>query len=477
MRFYKTQYLFIVAATGLLVACGGGSSDSNDSDSHDSNSNASNQSSNTNASSFAKPSVYVGPISGFGSVVVNGVRFSSVGAGVFDDDNKTFNAADLRMGMTVEIKGDSDDSTSLGNASTITIRRGTQGRIGALDTATASLQVMGQRVITNASTVFSGVPGLASLAMGDTVEVYGASQPDGSLLASLIEKKSLAEFSTKGVVSALNSGSQTFAIGSVTVSYPSASVIGNLADGMRVKVKTALGSTGTGIATALLNATEVRALNEESGFASAGAGFVKIKGIATTAAIAGKLTVAGTAVDISSATFKGANSVAAGDFIEVKGTWSGNTLLANSVEFEGYRESQIGGRNELYGAVTAFTSATNFTVNGVVVDASSIAGVSAAALIVGTYIEVKGNMQGNVLKASKIEFKSSSASNQGASYETYGVVSAFVSQADFQVNGLRVNASNAVFEHGGSLRNGAYVEIKGSQNASGVFVAIKVEIK
>jgi Domain of unknown function (DUF5666) len=464
MTFIKTQNLFICAAVGLLVACGGGGSDSNTS-----------TPSVSNAASLSKPSVYVGPIAGFGSVVVNGVRFSSVGASVSDDDSKGFNATDLRMGMTVEIKGDSDDSTLLGNASAITIRRGTQGSVGAIDLATSSMQVMGQRVTTNASTVFSGALGLASLVVGNTVEVYGASQADGSLLASLIEQKALTEFSTKGVVSSLNAGSKTFAIGSVTVAYPNALVIGSLANGARVKIKTA--ASGTGSASAVLSATEVKALNEESGFASASGGFVKIKGIAASAPVAGKLIVAGTTVDVLGAALKGASSIAAGSVIEVKGTWSGSTLLASSVEFEGYRESQIGGQNELYGAVSAFTSISNFMVNGVAVDASAVAGVSAASLAVGTYVEVKGNMQGSALKASKIEFKSASTSNVGASYETYGVVSAYVSLADFQVNGLRVNASNAIFEHGGTVRNGAYVEIKGSQNASGVFVATKVEIK
>ena len=392
-----------------------------------------------------------------------------------DDDSKGFTATDLRMGMTVEIKGNSDDSTLLGNANTITIRRGTQGSVGAIDLATASLQVMGQRFITNASTVFSGALGLASLAVGDTIEVYGASQADGSMLASLIEKKALTEFSTKGVVSSLNIGSKTFAMGSVTVAYPNALVIGSLANGARVKIKTA--ASGAGSATVTLGAIEVKALNEESSFASANGGFVKIKGMAAAAPAAGKLMVAGTAVDVSGAALKGASTIAAGSFIEVKGTWNGSTLLASSVEFEGYRESQIGGQNELYGAVAAFTSVSNFTVNGVVVDASAVAGAGAASLAVGSYVEVKGNMQGSVLKASKIEFKSASASNVGASYETYGVVSAYVSLTDFQVNGLRVNASNAVFEHGGTLRNGVYVEIKGSQNASGVFVATKVEVK
>lgn len=47
------------------------------------------------------------------------------------------------------------------------------------------------------------------------------------------------------------------------------------------------------------------------------------------------------------------------------------------------------------------------------------------------------------------------------------------------LNGLRVDASLARFEHGSaaSIGNGAYLEVKGSQNSSGVFVASKAKIK
>ena len=44
---------------------------------------------------------------------------------------------------------------------------------------------------------------------------------------------------------------------------------------------------------------------------------------------------------------------------------------------------------------------------------------------------------------------------------------------------MLVDASSARFEDGtaSNLVNGAYVEIKGAQNANGVFVATKVEFK
>jgi hypothetical protein len=103
---------------------------------------------------------------------------------------------------------------------------------------------------------------------------------------------------------------------------------------------------------------------------------------------------------------------------------------------------------------------------------------SVAQLIVGSYVEVKGFVQGDALVATKIELKGGSAA-QGASHEHFGVISSFVSTSNFKVNGITVDASGAKFERGtaANLANGVYVELKGAQNAGGVFVATEVEIK
>src|SRR5262245_31816300 len=52
------------------------------------------------AASFAS-----GPITGFGSVIVAGVRFDERGATVQDADGNVRPASDLALGMTVEVRG------------------------------------------------------------------------------------------------------------------------------------------------------------------------------------------------------------------------------------------------------------------------------------------------------------------------------------------------------------------------------------
>ena len=121
-------------------------------------------------------------------------------------------------------------------------------------------------------------------------------------------------------------------------------------------------------------------------------------------------------------------------------------------------------------------------INGVTVDVTQayFKNGSLAQLAVGVPVEVKGSVQGSVFIASKVEFKSGSNSSSGDfEYEQFGQVTDFVSVTNFKVNGVRVDALNARFEHGtaANLANGVYVEIKGAQNAQGVFIAREVEFK
>lgn len=447
-----------MASALMLSACGGGGGTT----------------SSASTGTTTAAAVYAGPISGFGSVVVNGVRFSSVGASLRDDDGQTVNLSQLKLGMTVRVNGDVDDSTGQGTASQLEVVHGTRGILTAVNTSTGTLTLLGQTVSTNAATVYQGVANLAALTIGQSVEVYGAQQADGTLLATLVEVKGLNALSLSGVVRGLTPSS--FQVGTLTVNYTSNLVTGTLADGQRVKVK-----AGTnGLVGNVLTASSVQVLNASFYLGNSIAGTrLKLKGVAEATPVDGLLLVSGTPVNLSAARFEGGAAIVAGQFVEIKGTWDGSTLQATQVELEGYRESQIGGRNELYGAVSSLTG-TVAVVNGVSVDLSQarFEHGTLAQVAVGSYVEIKGNMSGNTLLATKVELKTVSTA-AGVSYEQYGQVSGYVSVANFKLNGLTVDASQARFEDGSaaSLANGIYLEIKGAQNSSGVFVATKVEIK
>jgi hypothetical protein len=479
-RFCGTTLAFATAA--MLMACGGGggASESNNADTS-SNSNTS-TSTSTSTSIGVTPvpvaqasSNYIGPITGFGSVIVNGVRFSTVGASMKDDDGQSVNLSDLKLGMTVHIKGDADDVTRLGTASQLELVHGNRGNITAVNSAAGTLTLLGQTIKTNSGTAYHGTGGLTSLSVGQVVEVYGVRQADGTLLATLVEvKAALGSVSIVGNVS--NLGASTFQVGTQTINFSTASVSGVLTVGKRVKVRASAGVQG-GVLTA--SSVDVEAASSVNGAVLMSGARLKIKGVAASAPVNGVLTVSGTQVDVSKALVKGGGAILAGQFIEVYGNWDGSVLQATQVELEGYYASQSGGENELYGTVTS-VNGNLVVVNGVTIDLSK-AGLSQGSLAqiaVGRYIEIKGTLTGNAVLATWVEIKTNSTAS-GLSYEQYGIVSAFVSIANFKVKGLTVDASNARFEHGNaqSLGNGVYVEIEGAQNDAGVFIARKIEIK
>jgi hypothetical protein len=451
------RYFFASACCLVLAACGGGGGSPG----------------TTTGTSGAQAAVYDGPIMGYGSVIVNGMRFSSVGAVLQDDDGQTVNLAQLKMGMTMHIEGVADETTGQGTASKMELVHGTRGVITAVNTPPGTLTVLGQVITTNATTAFQGATGLAALTVGQSVEVFGVAQTDGSLLATLIEVKvAQAAVSLVGRISGLTG--TTFKVGNLTVNYASAVVDGVLADDKRVRVKAASGPVANVLTASAVRVSAAAAVGNTP--VAAGAR-MKVKGVADAAPVNGLLTVSGTPIDVSKAVIQGGATINAGQLLEVFGIWDGKVLQATRVELEGAREARIGGRNELFGAVSSVTGNT-VVVDGVTVDLGSAVfsdGGTLAQVLVGVYVEIKGNMVGDKLVATRVEIKTAT----GLGFEQFGVVTDFVSVSNFKLNGMTVDASTAVFEHGAAadVVNGAYVEIRGAKNAAGVFVATLVEIE
>jgi hypothetical protein len=114
-----------------------------------------------------------GAVAGFGSVIVNGVKFDDRDAQVSDDAGRPRVLAALAIGMLVEIEGRIADDGVTGTADRIRIASELCGEIDSIDPAAGRFTVMGTTVQTGGATVFPDVRGLAGLALGTTVEVHG----------------------------------------------------------------------------------------------------------------------------------------------------------------------------------------------------------------------------------------------------------------------------------------------------------------
>jgi hypothetical protein len=182
-----------------------------------------------------------GSITGFGSVIVNGVTYNTNSA-IFTIDGNLGTQADLAVGDVVVIEG-TVDSGAAPVASSVTFDDAVQGPISGIDLAAETLIVLGQFVRVDAATSFDDSidpRSLDGLGVNDYVEVSGFFLADGSISATRIELKApLSELEVTGIVS--NAGASTFEINGFVVDFSAATPEGfpNGApeDGQRVEAK------------------------------------------------------------------------------------------------------------------------------------------------------------------------------------------------------------------------------------------------
>lgn len=486
----------------VLAACGGGGGGS---------STAANGTTTSPASTQL-----LGTVQGLGSVVVNGVRMSTLGSTVTDEDGHIFPQSKLSLGQVVLVAGDTNADGLTGTATQINLIREFSGPVQSVGANTFSL--LGQDFSVDTTTVFktesSSVPGsLAQILAGDYVEVYAVRQTDGLYLASLVEeqtgKASLESgIEGRGLVSNLDTTAKTFTIGDLTVDYTGVMVQGTLANGVAVRFKAtqdpvyAMNGSATIVATSVQVKGIQNKLNtrtdqvEVTGFVESDAGDDN----------PATFTLAGLTIDVSAARYEGLTTLAVGNRVEVKGVLSNGVLMATKVETEEARESSRGGRYEFYGVASmgSYASAGNtlsFNIQGQSVvfsrainqGTTDVCGISTMGST--PYVEVKGVLNSGKIQASKIECKSTGMNDDdesdgddddndrdfsGNRFEMEGVVSNYNSAArEFTLNGTRVSVQNTRFKDGNlaQLSNGDRVEVKGALDANQVFQASELEFE
>ena len=173
-----------------------------------------------------------GPIDGFGSVIVNGVRYETTNATITVDDNPGAES-DLSVGQIVQITGtvNEDESTGLietGEADTIVFDDTVEGPIASRDLVNNMMVVLGQTVAVNADTSFDdGIdpPSLEGLMDGDIVEVSGFINANGGISATRVERKAAGgEFEVHGTVANLDDVNMQFEINLLTVDFSGATL-------------------------------------------------------------------------------------------------------------------------------------------------------------------------------------------------------------------------------------------------------------
>lgn len=373
--FLLTRRSFTLAAmsSAVLAACGGGGGGGI-----------------AGISTGGTGSFSSGTVRGFGSIIVNGVRYDDSRASVFADDGVAVGSSAVRLGMVVEVNGGSITTDAAGVASAIAnsvaIRSEIKGPVSAVSGNT--LTILGQQILVTASTVFDdNVGGLATVRVNDVLEVYGLFVSSGNYNATRVERVTgvNASFKLRGVVSNLNTTNRTFNIGTVAVGYTAITPSITLQNGQFVRTTLSLvpGVNGVYQATSIVNSATLAAA-ATSGLEA------EVEGYVTSFTSATSFSVNGVPVDARNATRTPTTGLVLGAEVEVSGTVQNGVLVAREVKLESASENE---RFEVKGMMTSLnTQARTFVVRGVTVNYASAIFTrgTAATLANGQTIEAKG---------------------------------------------------------------------------------------
>lgn len=360
-----------------------------------------------------------GEVTGFGSVIVNGIEFfRSTSPGISATPielafENLSNAAEnlLRPGMMVSLAGSYDTATNTGSYTRIVFSPELRGSLdnGSVNAVAGTLTVLGRTVQTGASTVFDGVTDILELQtrqnQGLELEVSGYLNSNGTIQASRIALKSTGFFSgkvqIKGLVSLVNTGS--FVVGSQLISTSGATFIGMTAAdlataGLIVEVR------GTLTGTTVSNARIERKSSTSGGVAGDS---LNVKGVAAGSPVAGSFVLSGPdgplLVIISATTFVKGNTpadinvVVPGARLEVEGAIQADgSLAARKIAVETEKtirlEGDVTGLNVVTGSVTLNGVAVTTYAGTSYRDSSSAAlfPLGLADLAVGDHLQVYG---------------------------------------------------------------------------------------
>lgn len=347
-----------------------------------------------------------GTISGFGSVIVNGVEFDTSSTSISIDGESGKSQSDLQIGMVVTVSGDINGTTGTANA--IVVEDMVEGPVDQIiDNNT--IVVMGQTVLIDSNTLYdNNVPDFAGINLNDVLEISGHIKGNGIISASFIEKKPAPfDYEVKGFVTSHNQAGQSIVIGGLTVNYATAD-ISNMPNPLSTNWSSLLvKAKGTILAGGVLTATQV----EPFGLGVTDAAESEIEGFVTAINSASSFVLEElTVVHDASTTYVGGlpDEIAVGTKLEVEGTLSNGTLTADKISFrdnvkleaDADMVNAAGGSMTLSGLPGITVTVDNLT--------EYKGGINSLSDVVATnHLRIRGReTSGNTVLATEIELRS-----------------------------------------------------------------------
>jgi hypothetical protein len=417
------------------------------------------------------------------------VKYDDSAASVkVEDDSASPRSAllpEVKLGMKVEVQADDN-----GRASTFKITPELLGTIEEVSRDYSSFVVAKQTVKVSADatpttpvTIFEGVTSSAGLQVGDVVEVHGARDALGNIVASRVERKEPKDPSAApairvtGTITGHSSTDKTFTVGGLTVKYDDTTRMNPIGviieNGKRVAVWSEKAIVGNQLTAKSLS---VRA----SGLANND--LARLGGVITDLNVAAKtFKVDGVEVDASRGQFDNGTvgDLANGRRVRVSGTFAASKVTAERIRFV---KDQGDAKVELTGVITDYVSPSSFKVRGVPIDASAptveFKNGSTSNLANGVLVKIEGNA-GSTVSPTELEFVTAVDSRAAGFAGSISELSA----SGFKLSGVEIRlTANTRYENNdvpstfAALANGTYVKVKGAFSGS-AFVAAEVEVE
>jgi hypothetical protein len=178
----------------------------------------------------------IGTLDTSSGFVVNGIPYDVSRAKV-TVDGAASNPSALRQGQVITVQGTVSADGSTATANEISVVNNVRGAVTAVDTAAATVTVLGQTVR------FSDRATLASLSPGTEVVASGYTSAEGELIASRLDAEPSGSVSqVRGLVTDFDPTADSFQINGLAVDYSNARISGPLAADTWVTVQgTAVG--------------------------------------------------------------------------------------------------------------------------------------------------------------------------------------------------------------------------------------------
>ncbi len=480
-----------LVATTLISACGGGGG--------------------SPANATLAPASVAGVVSGSPGALSLGGAAMTV-SGPVTVNGKSGTIADVQPGDVI-VAATSGQTAGLTRftATATDVLIEVESSISSLDLAASTVVVGGQTVVVDALTrlyddnrddSYSSLT-LADFAVSDYVEVSGARQESGAILATRIERKRLragqpgySGIELYGDIVGLDTAARTFTIGSLLVDYASATTEGTLANGTRVEVNGTLNGS-------LLTASRVETKRIEGDRGSE----VEIEGpVSDLDTAAQTFTALGYRVSYAGARVRGV--LADGARIEIEGRFDGSDaslIIAREVKVKQRRGGDGRADGEVKGALSAVDAAagtfdlggTGYFVDSATVFDRDDSDATLADLRVGDYVEVKfrsTRIEAGRLYATKVAFDDrADGDDRIGEFEIEGSVSAFVDapgSRQLSINGYVVTPSDSARYYGdrndnpltadqfwNGLSVGQRLEVKGTLGAGNAVTGLRFELE